>query len=281
MLYLKNSAYWWYKQLRVARQASQAIVGVQRRNSVDGGLSLRRDRLSLLEAQVVSRVFMKVMLFSIGISALSLAVDAQRNGDDEEPTKQAGDLLRAHIDVVKQRYCRDDDEAFTASLDLRIRFTNSAGRPVILSRKIEPPPVVRVAVNADAAKKGTFIYAPDAHFTVASLPNSPHFGQAPDPKLFILLSPGESFETLIHTGVFGAYDGAKVTAGNGLLPKGSYLLQVGVPTWPYEWPYFGSKNDTQELKQRWSKYGDLVAGLLYTDFAPFTLTQQFKNPRCH
>jgi len=138
-----------------------------------------------------------------------------------------------------------------------------------------------VLLSTPMRQRSTFIYAPDAHFTVASLPNSPHFGQAPDPKLFILLSPGESFETLIHTGVFGAYDGAKVTAGNGLLPKGSYLLQVGVPTWPYEWPYFGSKNDTQELKQRWSKYGDLVAGLLYTDFAPFTLTQQFKNPRCH
>lgn len=235
--------------------------------------------LNLAEGQMVSRVLIKVVLFSIGISGLCIGVNALQSRDDQELAKQAASLT-VHIEVVQQSYCKDDDEAFTASLDLKIRFTNSSRRSVILSRKIESPPVVRVALNAEAAKRSEFIYAPDEHFTVTSLPNAPHFGQAPDPKLFIRLSPGESFETVVKTGVFGAYDARTATAGNGLLPKGSYLLQVGVPTWPYEWPYFNYKNDPQELKQRWSKYGDLVTGLVYTDFAPFTIPQQLKNPQC-
>jgi hypothetical protein len=49
------------------------------------------------------------------------------------------------------------------------------------------------------------------------------------------------------------------------------MLQVGVYTWPYEWPYFDVKTNSQELKQRWIKYGDLAIGLAYSDFAPLTL----------
>jgi hypothetical protein len=58
------------------------------------------------------------------------------------------------------------------------------------------------------------------------------------------------------------------------------MLQVGVYTWPYELPYFDVKTNSQELKQSWIKYGDLATGLVYSDFAPFTLPEHFKNPRC-
>ena len=40
------------------------------------------------------------------------------------------------------------------------------------------------------------------------------------------------------------------------------------------------KTSSQELKQRWIKYGDLATGLVYSDVAPFTLPEHFKNPRC-
>lgn len=183
------------------------------------------------------------------------------------------------IEVVGQSYCHVDDESFSARLGLRLRFTNSSDHSVILARKLVPPEVVRVARDADAGHKGDFLYAPNPDYFVNKLPNAPRFGDAPDPKLFVVLSPGESFETVGTSGVFGANDVAKAHRG-GLLAKGSYVLQVGVTTWPYDWPNYTSKVTSQELRKRWLKYGNLVAGLVYSNFAQFNLPEHFENPPC-
>jgi hypothetical protein len=58
---------------------------------------------------------------------------------------------------------------------------------------------------------------------------------------FVVLAPGEKFETTVRTGVFGADGTSKNRSGNGLLAQGSYVLQIGISTWPYEWPYFEVK----------------------------------------
>jgi len=220
---------------------------------------------------------MSILLLVIG--GLGFAQHAKAQMDDAlaRPTEK---LLAAHVEVVNQSYCHVDDESFVASLNLRLQFVNTSGHPLILSRKIEPPPIVRAARDLQSGERGDFLFAPEGHFAVAELPNGPSFGNAPDAKLFVLLAPGEKFETLVPAGVFGANDAAKNKKGNGLLAKGSYVLQVGVYTWPYEWPYFDAKTSSQELKQRWIKYGDLATGLVYSDFAPFTLPEHLKNPRC-
>jgi hypothetical protein len=205
-----------------------------------------------------------VLLF---IGGLGFSQHAKAQVDDAL-ARSTEKLLTAHVKVVNQSYCHVDDESFVASLNLRLQFINSSGYPVILSRKIEPPPIVRVARDLQSGEKGNFLFVPEVHFAVAELPNGPSFGDAPDTKLFVLLAPGEKFETLVSANVFGANDAS------------IYILQVGVYTWPYEWPYFDVKTNSQELKQRWVKYGDLSTGFVYSDFAPLTLPEHFKNPRC-
>jgi hypothetical protein len=213
------------------------------------------------------------------LGELGLARHAKAQIDDAlaKPTEK---LLAAHAEVVKQSYCHADDESFVASLDLRLQFINSSGHAVILSRKIEPPPIVRAARDLQAGERGDFLFAPKVHFAIAELPKAPSFGDVPDINLFVLLAPGEKFETLVPVNVFGANDAARAKQGNGLLAKGSYVLQVGVYTWPYEWPYFDASTNSQEVKLRWIRRGDLATGLVYSDFAPFTLPEHFKNPRC-
>ena len=183
--------------------------------------------------------------------------------------------------MIAQSYCHVDDESFSAFLDLRLRFTNISDHAVILSRRIESPVIVRAARDAQAGKDGDFLYSPDAHFYVAELPNSPSFGDVPDSNLFVILAAGKSFETIVHSGVLGAKGGANDTTVHGLLSKGSYVLQVGVSTWPYRWPYFNREEDVHELRKRWIRYGELSNELVFSDFAPFTLPEHFKNPRCH
>jgi hypothetical protein len=223
---------------------------------------------------------MQILSFLVGVLLLSLGANGLPDGATQELSKERGNLPTVHAEVVRQSYCHVDDEAFSAFLDLRLRFTNTSDHSMILARTIESPPIVRVARNLEAAQRNDFLYAPNSDFFVADIPDAPPVGEAPDPKLVVLLPAGAGFETVVQTAVVGANDAAKATKGTGLLAKGSYVLQVGIDTWPYEWPYFRSKTDSHELRRRWTKYGDLVTGLVYSDFAPFTLSERFKDPRC-
>ena len=211
-------------------------------------------------------------------SALCFSGGAQQNENHPNP-ERASASLTAQIQVIRQSYCHVDDESFAANLKLRLTFTNNSEHVVILSRKIESPTIVRVALSAEAGKKDDFVCSPDAHSTVAALPKGPRFGATPNPKLFILLSPGEKFETEVPAAVFGASEAGTVKSRNGLLAKGNYVLQVGVHTWPYGWPYFSVETNAQDIRQRWIKYGDLAVGTVYSNFAPFTLPEHFENPR--
>jgi hypothetical protein len=220
-----------------------------------------------------------VLLFA-AFFGLCYEANSQQNKDAKEAAPRAGNLLSVHAEVVAQTYCHVDDQAFTVFMDLKLHFTNLSDHAVILSRKIESPNIVRAARDAEAGKNGAFLYSPDPHFAVAELPKSPSFQSVPNSKLFVILKAGESFDSLVHSGVLGAKGKATGRPVYGLLSNGSYVLQVGVSTWPYKWPYFDAETDSEELKQRWAKYGELSTGLVYSDFVPFVIPEHFKNPRC-
>src|SRR6266851_8127373 len=109
--------------------------------------------MSTLRARKLKMRRMQILLFFLGIIWFSPRMSGRQNQDDQELTKRFEKSVTVHVDVVGQSYCHVDDEAFSASLDLRLRFSNSSDRPVILSRKIESPNIVRVARDADAANK--------------------------------------------------------------------------------------------------------------------------------
>ncbi|MGC2817752.1 MAG: hypothetical protein WA207_20330 [Candidatus Acidiferrum sp.] len=224
-------------------------------------------------------IMWKMLITLLFVGALGLSQSAMAQIDDVLG-KPAQELLTVHVEVVSQSYCHVDGESFVASLRLRLQFTNISTHSVILSRKIEPPSIVRVARDLQAGEKRDFLFAPDVHSAVAELPNGASFGNEPDRKLFVLLAPGEKFEALVPANVFGANETAKAKKGNGLLAKGSYVLQIGVSTWPYEWPYFDVKVKSEVLSRRWKRYGDLAIGLVYSDFTAFTLPEHFTNPNC-
>lgn len=197
----------------------------------------------------------------------------------QQATNQDRDLsLRAEI--IKQSYCHVDDESFSVRIDIRLRFANVSDHSVVLSKRIEKPPIVRVAKNVEDAVSGDFEYDPHPDYFTSELPRSPRFGEKPDAKYFVTLAPGNSYEVRSSSGVIGATSAARAHRGSGLLAQGTHVLQLGVGTWPYEWPYFESSTDVKQLSERWSKYGHLANGLIYSDFVSFTIPDKFDNPPC-
>jgi hypothetical protein len=212
------------------------------------------------------------------IAAASAQQTSPRTAAADQPTVEQDLIVVA--DIVRQSYCRADDEAFSVKMNIRLRFTNKSAHPVILARNIESPPIIRVAKNSRDAQNGDFEYAPIVDHFPSSLPSSPSFGDSPDKQYFITLAPQQSYEATVVSGVFGAEHAAKGGKGTGLVPKGNHLLQLGVDTWPYQWPYFTNPFSAKQLSERWKAYGHLASGWVYSDFVPLAIPEQFDNTPC-
>jgi hypothetical protein len=197
-----------------------------------------------------------------------------------EAKLKVDDTLKIEAKVVGQKYCHVDSETFSVLLSLKIKFTNVSDHPVILARKIVDPPIVHVAQSIETAEKGEFEYDPNYDYFPQELPVPPRFGDAPDAKHFVVLSRTETYEAMTSTYVVGAFAVSFANKRGPFLEKGSHVLQVGVEVWPYQWPHFRSDGNTHDLELRWETYGHLANGIVYSDFVPFTIPDQFENPQC-
>lgn len=188
--------------------------------------------------------------------------------------------LSLNAEVFNQTYCHVDLDTFSVQMLIKLRFTNVSDHNVILSRRIESPAIVRVAKTVQDAQSGTFEYNPTIDYFPHKISAGPRFAKNPDSRLFITLSPKESYETTVTTAVVGAVDKSRVPKMRGLLDKGSHVLQLGVSTWPYQWPHFKTSADSQDLAKRWRPVGHLVTSTLFSDFAHFIIPDVFQNPQC-
>jgi hypothetical protein len=221
---------------------------------------------------------LRTLFLLISVLGLYLRIRAQEAQVSTSTSSESQKLFVVRAEVTGQTFCHVGDESFSTFLNLKLRFFNSSNYPVILSRKVRSP-IIRVARDLEAANRRDFLFALYPDFFVAEIPSAPSFGDAPDQSLFAVLAPGETLETTAEATAIGANDPANAGKG-GLLAKGSYVFDVGIYTWPYQWPWFREKIDAKELKQRWAKYGDLATEVVYSDFAPFFLPEHFENPRC-
>lgn len=207
------------------------------------------------------------------------SVSDENKAQTPSPPPQDRDLS-VKAEIITQNYCHVDNETFSVQMDIKLRFTNVSDRPVVLARRIESPPIVRAAKTMRDAVNGNFEYEPHPDYFVSELPRSPRFGDKPDSKYFAILAPQQSYDVRTTSGAIGALTSVKASLASGLLVKGSHVLQFGVETWPYQWPYFDSDTDVKQLSRRWSRYGHLARGLVYSDFLIFAIPDKFDNPAC-
>lgn len=163
-------------------------------------------------------------------------------------------------DVVGQTSCQADNDVFVVTLTLKLRFTNIIRGPVILAREIERPGSVRVGKNAKDVQSGDFEYDPNVDYFPTTLHPAPQFSDSPDAKYFAILQPQQTYEVTVKTSLFAAEDTAKAGKGTGLLSRGSHVLQLGIDSWPYQWPDYDSPVSAKELSVRWKEYGHLARG---------------------
>lgn len=229
---------------------------------------------------------MRILLRCVLLTCFGTCGPLQSQSVQLEPRQQTTNTLHQEVDlsvkaeIITQSYCHVDDESFAVRMEIKLRFTNVSDHPVILAKLVESPPIVRAARTTADAQKGDFESNPNVDYFVSELPPSPLFGEKPDAEHFVTLPPEQSYEATVISGVLGATAAAKARKGSGLLANGNHVLQLGVGTWPYQWPYFANRTNVKSLSERWSRYGHLANGFVYSDFVTFTIPNKFDNPPC-
>lgn len=183
--------------------------------------------------------------------------------------------LSVSAEIVSQDYCRLTAEDHEVHFSVRLTFTNVSDHRVILERDVERPPLVTVARNVADAQNGHFEYTFNLG-PITGLSTAPPFGDRPNDTYFITLLPGQTYEATVTVPILVPEKSA--TTGKG--PAGDHVLQVALNTFPYQTGIYTNPANARQLSLRWSKYGHLATGWIYSDFAPLSLPELFDDAVC-
>jgi hypothetical protein len=191
------------------------------------------------------------LLFLVASAPLLITVTPNLLAAQDQP-------LKAVPEVIGTRYCYGDAEVFSVSLELRVKYVNRSERTVILDKEIGKAWYgEKVARTLEDLHAGKYEYNPNIDWFFSDkdkLPNKPN-AESPGPD-FVILSSGQTFESEINTGVVAQYDNPKDVVGS--IRPGVHVFQMELSAWNHP-------GEASEFAKSWSKFGDLVTGLVKTE----------------
>jgi hypothetical protein len=179
--------------------------------------------------------------------------------------------LQLTTSITEKRYCTLNERIDALQLTLRLNYTNTGSRKIILYKgnRLFYQVFVSQSREEAAARKSELrtthsrYYDEEPEKIVDSAPGS----------VFTTLSPGASYETkqIISLPV--------ARAGNGLdnvsIGAGEHVLSVAASTW-YE-----SKKIADTLRERWRSRGLLWTNPLFSNPVTFVVDQNHQAIVCH
>ncbi|HKM66988.1 MAG TPA: hypothetical protein VJX70_07475 [Candidatus Acidoferrum sp.] len=176
--------------------------------------------------------------------------------------------LLATVEVISQKYCSvEDDELFAVDLKLRVNFQNHSDKVLILDKQFGKFASEQIiAKSKESLALGNLESNPI--FDSFGYEDPPHF--KPSTKLlrsnFILLAPGQSFESSTTVGTYVWYVSKPDKLS--VLNYGSHVLQMGFVGWSYA-------AKAAQFAEAWQKFGELVTEVIYTEPIEFQIP---RNP---
>jgi hypothetical protein len=166
--------------------------------------------------------------------------------------------LRAIPELIGQRYCYGDAELFSVWLRLRMRYINRTDKTLILDKEIGKAWYgVTVARSAEDLAAGKYEYHPNIDWLSSDKDKQPSKPNPISPgRDFVILAPGQTFESEIDSGVMAQYESPKEFAGS--IRSGVHVLQMELSSWNH--PGVAS-----EFEKGWQKIGQLVTEVIKTE----------------
>jgi hypothetical protein len=190
----------------------------------------------------------------INLHALFLLVATPLLVAGNPPTKE----LEAVPEVVGMRYCYGDADLFSVWLKLRVQYVNRTTETLILDREIGKLYYqVKVARNLEDLAARRYEYNPNIDWIFSDKDNLPERPKTdPVGSDFVVLAPGQAFESEINPWVFAQYGNAKDVPGS--IRAGRHVVQMYIVAWT-------RPGEASEYAKSWRKFGRLVTGVVTTN----------------
>jgi len=179
------------------------------------------------------------------------AIAANRPSDENQP-------LRASPEIIGVRYCSGDAETFSVWLRLRVKYLNRTAKTLILDKEIGKRWYSeKVARSQEDLESGKFEYNPNIDWVFSDKDKLPSKPPTDSPNSeFVVLMPGQIFESEIHTALVAQYENPKNFAGT--LRPGIHQFQMELSAWNHP-------GDASGFAKSWQKFGQLVTGMIKTE----------------
>jgi len=166
--------------------------------------------------------------------------------------------LGAVPEVVGTRYCYGDAEVFSVWLKLRVKYVNRTDKTLSLDREIGKAWYSeKVARNLEDLAAGKYEHNPNIDWFFTDKDKLPHKPKTDSPSPdFVVLSPGQTFESEINASVVVQYENPKNFVGS--IRPGIHVFQMELSAWNHP-------GEPSEYAKSWRKFGQLVTGVVKTE----------------
>ena len=166
--------------------------------------------------------------------------------------------LGAVPEVAGTRYCYGDAEVFSVWLKLRVKYVNRTDKTLILDREIGKAWYSeKVARNLEDLAAAKYEYNPNIDWFFTDKDKLPHKPKTDSPSPdFVVLPPGQTFESEINASVVVQYENPKNFVGS--IRPGIHVFQMELSAW-------NRPGEASEYAKSWRKFGQLVMGVVKTE----------------
>ncbi len=210
------------------------------------------------------RLHLTSALLGLALIATSLAARSSGGLADDFPP------LKLTMEILSQRYCRDNDKTYTTLLNLRMHFVNQSNKKLIVEKSAGLGEyTVFIARDAKNLSDKNYEYSSNALQVLESLASDkPENLDVPGDR-FVVLAAGDELKTESQFWIWHA--GRLIDAGKvpDTLQSGNHAMKIYVESSIY----FAN---TAEVRKRWERFGELIFANVMSE--PFTLTLP-SNPK--
>ena len=210
------------------------------------------------------------------VSLMLLARWSVGQGDTAPAAREK--LLSLSVKQLGEQHCQSYPDAFSVALRLGSRLRNESSEKIIVARNLGSPFHASVSTSSEELKQGHFVYDPSVLEVSNQNPSpSEKFEERPDFARFVILDPGDEFETETWAHVIADLTTSQRPSANYGPTAGQYFMQVQLRTWPYA---ATEESEMRRIEETWRPWGILFTAAIKSRPFPITLPEIKRGISC-
>jgi len=180
--------------------------------------------------------------------------------------------VKLTVSVQGMRYCKGDNDVYTAHLRLALRYINAGSDKAILYKSKQPIEIVVGAIADNAKDIEEEHYETTLQYDQFIEPPRAPDSERPNASEFTILDPGSTHDLPGLVAVAVRFKPTSAIAGT--IPPGDHAMTVEVVDWPFP------PDDGRRLRIKWANIGTLHYEAIETPAFQFSIPTAPKLEEC-